>query len=220
MTTHPNRNTAPSRRWLARPLGVLGFLGASAIAATQASAAVILVRSPSPLPPPLQDGLTWQTAYEDLQVALAQAVAGDEIWVADGVYSPTSGNDRTISFVLKQGVKLRGGFTANPAVPGERSPLNGGCRLTGHIGGVGVADNSFHVVRGTSLTNATVLEGFMIDNGNANGAGNDGFGGACLLINSTPSIANCYFDANNANKGGALARLGGISASSTMIIAG
>lgn len=211
---------ASLRRPFARTIGAFGLLAASMLAASPASAAVIFVRSSVLTPPPFQDGLSWDTAYEDLQVGLAHAVAGDEIWVADGLYRPTSGTDRSISFVLKQGVKLRGGFSANFSNPSERSPFNGGCRLTGHIGTSSVADNSFHVVRGTSLTNATVMEGFLIDGGNANGAGNDGFGGGCLLINSTPSIANCYFDANTANKGGALARLGGVSASSTMAIAG
>ncbi len=36
------------------------------------------------------NGLTWATAYKDLQTALAAAVDGDQIWVALGTYKPTT----------------------------------------------------------------------------------------------------------------------------------
>ena len=41
---------------------------------------------------------TWSGAFSDLQEALLQAKAGDEIWVAAGVYYPTPGRDREASF--------------------------------------------------------------------------------------------------------------------------
>ena len=34
------------------------------------------------------DGLSWSTAFTDVQDALSIAVTGDEIWVAKGVYPP------------------------------------------------------------------------------------------------------------------------------------
>jgi hypothetical protein len=49
----------------------------------------------------------WQgknPVYNSLQDALDNAVTSDEIWVAEGVYKPTTGTDRNISFVLKEGV--------------------------------------------------------------------------------------------------------------------
>ena len=45
-----------------------------------------------------------------LQTALANATTGDQIWVAAGVYTPTAGIDRSISFQLKNGVAMYGGF--------------------------------------------------------------------------------------------------------------
>lgn len=36
-------------------------------------------------------GLSWTNAFTDLQSALAVATSGDEIWIAEGVYKPTSG---------------------------------------------------------------------------------------------------------------------------------
>jgi len=34
------------------------------------------------------DGFAWTTAYTDLQSALGEALSGDQIWVATGVYTP------------------------------------------------------------------------------------------------------------------------------------
>src|SRR5438477_1656993 len=56
------------------------------------------------------DGATWATAFLDLQQGLSTATSGDQIRAADGVYKPTSGTDRTISFQLKSGVSLLGGY--------------------------------------------------------------------------------------------------------------
>ena len=54
------------------------------------------------------DGSSWAEAFTDLQDALAIAEAGDEIWVANGVYTP--GMSVNNSFSLKDGVALYGGF--------------------------------------------------------------------------------------------------------------
>ena len=59
------------------------------------------------------DGTNWADAHTDLQDALAAAISGDDIWVAVGTYKPATGADRTISFVMKEGVDLYGGFAGN-----------------------------------------------------------------------------------------------------------
>jgi subtilisin family serine protease len=57
------------------------------------------------------DGLSWSTAFDDLQDALeAVTCTGDEIWAAEGTYKPTDGTDRSVSFELPKGVELYGGF--------------------------------------------------------------------------------------------------------------
>ena len=47
---------------------------------------------------------SWQDAYENLQDAITAASNGDEIWVAQGTYTP--GVARGSSFVLKEGPSL------------------------------------------------------------------------------------------------------------------
>ena len=41
------------------------------------------------------DGSSWATAHKYLQDALAIALSGDEIWVAEGVYKPDQGAGKT-----------------------------------------------------------------------------------------------------------------------------
>ena len=61
------------------------------------------------------DGSSWYNAYRDLQSAVRQAGTGDEIWIAEGVYKPTSGSDRTATFSVTNGLALYGGFTGSEA---------------------------------------------------------------------------------------------------------
>lgn len=56
------------------------------------------------------DGTSWANAYPELNVAISAAQYGDTIWVAQGVYLPTLGTNRNFSFILKNGVRMFGGF--------------------------------------------------------------------------------------------------------------
>ena len=39
------------------------------------------------------NGSSWATAFDDLQTALATATNGDELWVAEGIYTIGTGED-------------------------------------------------------------------------------------------------------------------------------
>lgn len=150
-------------------------------------------------------GASWATAYPNLQMALAAAQPGNEIWVAAGKYKPTSGTDRSISFVLPQDVTLHGGFagTETSTVRDWRSHPS---ILSGDIGTSAATDNSYHVLFGGDLT---VIDGFTIRDGYAGKPG-EVVGGGMLLVNASPTIINCTFTNNVANLDGDYASGGAI----------
>ena len=158
------------------------------------------------------DGTSWTDAFRNLQAAIAISSAGDEIWVAAGTYKPTATTTRTISFVLKQGVAVYGGFAGTETQKDERDPEVHVTVLSGDIGATGdSSDNSLHVVRaGIGLTASSVLDGFTITAGHADGSGNDGSGGGMWVSGGTPILARLRLVSNMAtDEGGGLAITGG-----------
>ncbi len=156
------------------------------------------------------DGSDWENAFVDLQSALAIAVAGDEVWVAEGLYFPTAGADRTISFSIPFRVAVYGGFDATEDELDDRAGLFEETILDGDIGFVaaGGTDNSYHVVRFDCPDESTILDGFQIRNGYADGGGADSTG-AGVLVNpcgAGPTIRNVTITSNSAAaEGGGMA---------------
>src|SRR5829696_3772240 len=100
--------------------------------------ATIYVDANSPDLGPGQTGTSWALAYTDLQQALASAVAGDEIRVADGTYRPTTGVDRNATFQLKSGVSVLGGYAGVGSADPDARDANGyRSFLSGDIGAAG-----------------------------------------------------------------------------------
>ncbi|UCC23249.1 MAG: right-handed parallel beta-helix repeat-containing protein, partial [Planctomycetota bacterium] len=76
-------------------------------------------------------------------------------------------------------------------------------------GGAGVttidANGAYHAVQCVSGEDAnTILEGFTITGGNANGSGTDGYGGGMYNYLSSPTVTNCTFSGNLAQWGGGM----------------
>lgn len=99
------------------------------------------------------------------------AAAGDEVWVAKGVYTPTSSTDRTISFGMKSGVGIYGGFAGTETARDQRDRDANRTTLSGEVGAPRSSDNSYHVVSANNVDGTGVLDGFTITRGFANGAG-------------------------------------------------
>ena len=124
-------------------------------------------------------GLSWSDAFTDLQDALAVATAGDEIWVAAGIYKPTGGVDRTVTFQLKNGVAIYGGFAGTENDLGQHDWEENIVVLSGDLNeddneNVTVdeptrADNSYRVVTGSGTDGSAVLDGVVVASGNAGG---------------------------------------------------
>lgn len=161
----------------------------------------------------LNDGSSWANAFQGdlgVQAALAAAVSGDDVFVAQGSYRPTNTGARGTSFSLKNGVTLYGGFLGGEVSPAERpafgsAPSILSADLNGDDGSGSLGDNSFHVIR-TAGTNATaVLDGFDVVGGNASGGGtnNDRGGGILCLGAVSPTVRNVRFMNNRSSFGGA-----------------
>ena len=154
-------------------------------------------------------GTTWANAFTSLQSALAVArtCGVNQIWVAQGTYKPTTGANRDSSFFMVDGVAIYGGFapTGSPTFA-QRNPTLYPTRLSGNIGAAGAADNSYHVVTALGgVSNTSILNGFVVADGNANLASGFGNVGAGLLLGTAgiatgcnPKIENCVFESNTA----------------------
>ena len=150
------------------------------------------------------DGRGWATAFADLQEALRVAYRGSaEVWVAAGVYPTTRTGDRRVSFRLKDGLALYGGFRGTETRRDERDWAASETVLSGDLGSpLGEAGNACHVVVGAS---GAVLDGFTVRGGNADGPASAGHGGGLLNYNaSSPLVAHCRFTGNSAREGGAV----------------
>jgi len=153
------------------------------------------------------DGTGWSDAYTDLQDGLSDASgSGKDIWVAEGTYRPTDGNDRTASFELVSGVAVYGGFSGTEVAVDERDWRKFETILSGDINTIGeLSDNCYHVVTGSGTDADTVLDGFTIIGGNADGSSTAGYGGGMYNSGASPLVVNCKFCANKAVYGGAIA---------------
>ena len=168
------------------------------------------------------NGTSWANAYVYLQDALTGAVANDEIRVAAGVYTPDQGvgytpGDRNASFVLKNLVKIYGGYPSGggstPDWETNQTILSGDLNsddaadtlVQNLLTDTTRADNSYHVVYSNLCGSPTLLDGLIITGGQANGADALANGGGWYSItNSSPTIINCTFTRNAATlRGGA-----------------
>lgn len=162
------------------------------------------------------DGTSWANAYPDLQSAINVAIAGDEIWVAGGIYFPTTTHGDTTAinktFYINKGIKLFGGFEGNAGSEGQfevrdivahRTILSGDLGVTDTL-----ADNALNVIWLDHVGFDMVLDGFTIQDGFGNsgcGMYNDG----SETGSSSPTIANCFFTNNKSvNAGGAVLNIG------------
>ncbi len=153
------------------------------------------------------DGSSWTNAYTDLQSALAAASNGDEIWVAAGVYKPTSMTDRTISFTLKNGVAVYGGFVGTETERDHRDYETNVAVLSGDIGVEGdTSDNSYHVVVASDTNHSAILDGFTITAGNANDLASSQYyyGGGMYINKGSPQLNGLIFTDNHAGFGGGI----------------
>ena len=125
-------------------------------------------------------GNSWADA-RDLQTAINNAAAGDNIFAAQGTYQPASGQ----SFAMKEGVKIYGGFAGTESSLGQRTIS------AGHISTL-QGNGALVIANPPGLTTASILDGFTITGGAA------AYGGGMLNSSASPIIGNCVFTNNSA----------------------
>lgn len=168
------------------------------------------------------DGLSWATAFTDLQDAICAADEGNTVRVAGGTYYPSRqpqncfdcASSRDNAFFIAKDIIIEGGYDP---VSGLRDLDNQETILSGDIDQDNQldADNSYHVVLTARLTNSAVLDGLHITQGYADGFVNmpiyvlalafeKNQGGGLLNVGfsiaepSSPSILNCKITQNYA----------------------
>ena len=199
-----------------------GFVAgvSSAILAVAVSAQPILYVDAGA--PPGGGGGSWEAAYRSLHQALGAAAldpAIEQIWVAEGVYTPDRGlGDRDDTFELVSGVSLFGGFAGDESSLDEREPEAHPTVLSGDFAGDDVIsfpaggalgeipelpeflnydENAHHVVTGLDLIEPVTFDGFTVRGGNADFDGALSTGGAGMLLErSFLTLSNCRFEFN------------------------
>jgi hypothetical protein len=171
------------------------------------------------------NGTTWALAKADVQAAINASSAGDEIWIAAGTYKPTldpssgtaSGNTRDYAFyLLGKDIGIYGGFAGTETARTQRNIATNPVILSGDIGTANDnTDNCYHVfVTSAYLTSAAVLDGFSVQEGNANGSGSLSIssvtfhrytgGGIANGLFTRPTLSNLTISDNNATNGGGI----------------
>ncbi|MDR1389651.1 MAG: hypothetical protein LBJ31_06710 [Treponema sp.] len=173
------------------------------------------------------DGSSWDNASGDIQEMIDKAAeaGGGEIWVAAGTYKPAhipenaSSDNRDKTFQLKPKVHIYGGFGGTEAVRSARDWGGNKTVLSGDFdcddsGFANMTENAYHVVIAVGIPNdgQTMLDGFTIKGGNANGSdfitvGDDytvvRFSGSGVYNdNSAPVLTNVTISGNWANNDG------------------
>lgn len=181
---------------------------------------ILRVDKDAPLTIWIPNGSSWTRAYPNLHDGLAAAVSGDTIRVADGTYVPDDGSgvtsgDRTASFAIPDNVTVMCGYAGYGAPsPDARNVDTYPTILSGDLKGndlwgiLNISENSYHVV---SASGSGTLDGATITAGNADGSGDNGFGGGVFLKSSSLTISTCKIRGNKADFGAGVACLEGVA---------
>lgn len=181
------------------------------------------------------DGTSWEKAFDNPQKAINACDCGEEIWVAEGTYLPleapkqdnrlASTDPRDKSFyILNRKIKMYGGFAGTETSFSQRDfighptilsgDLNGDDNLISSMGNQSLEnndENTHHIMILESGNLKSIIDGFTIKGGNANGSSTEllqglrfyrNYGGGLYINYCSPTIRNCNIEQNSAEEGG------------------
>jgi hypothetical protein len=166
------------------------------------------------------DGTTWTDAFTELQDALLSAKSFpqiEQIWIANGTYLPTAGNQRNASFVLEDTMEVYGGFAGGELNLVDRIPAMNSVILSGDIGVEGDStDNSYKVVVITSGCTSCILDGLTLSHGNADGLINVNDKGAGVSSVGVAALRDLIIEFNTSIESGAAVLSDGVQSQITL----
>ena len=148
------------------------------------------------------NGTSWLLASPDLQAMINASQPGDEVWVAGTLnnnpalaYTPSQYPNY---FVMKEGVKIYGGFPSNATNTTTWADRDWQVHKTYLTRGAHPVPSGFppeqhpgkkHVIcNNNGITNAAILDGFYLTDGSSDK------GGGINNNNSSPTIRNCRIE--------------------------
>jgi predicted outer membrane repeat protein len=93
------------------------------------------------------DGTSWADAYPDLQAAIDDAGASDELWIAEGIYTPEREDDSFVITGAIDGIELYGGFGGTETSRDQRAPEEHRTILSGDIAGDDIDPDRDGIIR-------------------------------------------------------------------------
>lgn len=162
------------------------------------------------------DGTSWANAFTEFRDALSLAhdcPEIEEIWVAEGTYTPTDIQNRLIVYIMRNNLGWYGGFDGTENSLEERDWNAHPTILSGDLLGdddystlppTNNDENSFHIIFNfiNGIDSSAILDGFHIVGGNANIDPPNHVGGGLYNKQASPTVANCTFYGNNGGYGG------------------
>lgn len=143
-----------------------------------------------------KDGTSWANAMEDIQSAINTAKTTctntktpQEVWVKAGIYST-----KTAAIIMKDSVSVYGGFAGTETSLNDRVKGTNPWDYTNET--ILDGENTYRCVESAAKFNyPTIMDGFIIKNGNGNGKYTPGTGGGIILRNNF-ILQNCIVKNN------------------------
>ncbi len=160
------------------------------------------------------NGTSWANAYRNLQTAINLTPATDTLWVANGHYYPGVSGDNFAWFDVKIGQVLLGGFEGLSGIQetsaAQRNFFANLTYLSGDLdkNGAHSAADAYHVVNSAAKDTTAVVDGFIIEWGNAIGTGGNSLGGGIFSYGGGGTFLNCVIQNNWADYGGGVHAIG------------